>query len=391
MGRRTFGTVVYRGDRRGGCYYIQVTDPLTRRRYHRAAGRTARVADRRLARLQGLLEIGRPFEEALAEACGRATGRTMSFMDAAAIYLQRAQPDLRPATFRGYQSVLRIACKADWTKKPLAQIRPHDLTRWITERRSPRAEEDKGLEPSTCNRFLSSVSSVFRLMVRLGYAAENPVRNVQRYSEQGRERTEHLTKEEAAGLLATCEPVLREAVDTAVHCGLRRGELLALRWRHVDFPGEQLIVEAASAKSKKARPIPIPKPLVRNLLRLREARKVLRPDGEDPVFAWPDGRSLTVDLFNSRFRRAVALCKEIPAEKKSLITPHTLRRTFATLGVRRTGNIHAVSRLLGHSSVDLTARHYARFAPSDGRFVVEEVARAIAEPSLSETRATGAS
>ena len=99
-------------------------------------------------------------------------------------------------------------------------------------------------------------------------------------------------------------------------------------------------------------------------------------------------KPLVKDL--GEFRRTVDGCEGIPAEKRREVTPHTCRRTFATLAAKNGAGIFAISRLLGHSSVDLTARHYARYAPSDGKPVVDVVARSIngAAPSPTRTAAS---
>ena len=360
--KRQFGTIVKRGDR----YHVQIRHEG--RRVQRSAGRTRREADRKLGRLEAALADGMPFEDALGKAFGGGPSG-MSFKQGAALYLQMAERDLAPGTFRAYRGALRSACRAPFAAKPVRTVSTADLERWLEDCRA------EGAEPSTLNRHASAVSSAFRAMKRLGHVATNPARDIERQSEKGRERVEYLSEKEAVALLASCESdYFRAAVATGLLCGLRRGEIISLRRRHVDFGRKQLIVEAASAKSRKARALPIPEALVSQLDALLKARRIVRPDGEDPLFASPEGRALTVDLFDNAFRRAVNACDKIPKERKALITPHTLRRTFATWGVRRTGNLFAVSKLLGHSSPDLTARHYARFAPSDGRPVVDAVA-----------------
>ncbi len=373
-GKRQFGTIVKRGER----YHVQLRHEG--RRIQRSAGRTRREAERKLARLEVVIADGMPFEDALRKAFGGGEPG-MTFKAASAVYLKAAERDLRPGTFRTYVSILRAACRARFATKPLRHIRAADLECWLLTVR------EGGAAPSTSNRYVSTLSSVFQLMRRLGHMEGNPALEVERQSEKGRERTEWLSQREAVALLGCCERGFgfREAVTTGLLCGLRRGELVALRRRHVDLERRQVIIEAADAKSRKARTVPMPETLALQINALMKARKILRPDGEDPLFASPEGRGLTVDVFDNAFRRAVEACDEIPGDRKPRITPHTLRRTFATWGVQRTGNLYAVQKLLGHSSPALTAKHYARYSLSDGQPIVDAVALSLEEGKAADT------
>jgi integrase len=157
-------------------------------------------------------------------------------------------------------------------------------------------------------------------------------------------------------------------------CGLRRGEITALRWRNVDLDAGQIaIVESTEQTSKttrlketktgRARTVALPALVVEELCRHRieQAQELLkvgiRPDGESFVYAREDGqpmqpRSLTHAW--DQFRARTPLPR---------IRFHDLRHSHATHLLA--GNIHPkiASERLGHSKVGITLDLYSHVLP----------------------------
>jgi integrase len=97
---------------------------------------------------------------------------------------------------------------------------------------------------------------------------------------------------------------------TAAMTGLRRGELVALRWRDVDFPGQVIRVRAnysfgelVTPKSGKVRSVPMVPEVAEALARLGQ-RKLFISD-EDPVFAGTLGGHLDAGALRRRYVKAV--------------------------------------------------------------------------------------
>jgi integrase len=160
----------------------------------------------------------------------------------------------------------------------------------------------------------------------------------------------------------------------ALLCGLRRGEITALRWRHVDLAGAQVsVVESTEQTSKgtrlketksgRARTVALPGFVVDELRRHRIAqaqellRLGIRVDGETFVYAREDGqpmqpRSLTHAW--DQFRARTTLPR---------IRFHDLRHSHATHLLA--GNVHPkiASERLGHSKVGITLDLYSHVLP----------------------------
>jgi integrase len=170
----------------------------------------------------------------------------------------------------------------------------------------------------------------------------------------------------------------------AALCGLRRGEIAALRWRHVDLDRAQLaIVESAeqtregvrykAPKTGKGRAVALPALVVSELRahRLRQAEELLRlgvrATADTFICAREDGLPQQPNSIGHAWDRFLA-ATDLPR-----IRFHDLRHSHATAMLAR--NIHPkiVSERLGHSRVALTLDTYSHVIPG----MQEEAAAAI--------------
>jgi integrase len=161
---------------------------------------------------------------------------------------------------------------------------------------------------------------------------------------------------------------------TAAFVGLRRGELVALHVRDVDFANRVLRVEASYAlgvlkapKSGKVRSVPMAAEVEKALAHLLVGRG--NPDVDELVFPGSDGGYLDASALRRRY---------MAAQKKADLRPlrfHDLRHTFGTLAVNR-ASILQVQAWMGHADIKTTMRylHYKSHADDaallDGAFAV---------------------
>lgn len=364
--RRRFGTVESRPDRRDAFYVRWHWKGV---RYRRYGGMTAAVAQKRLATLQVLIEKGVALDRAMAEVFGGVHGSTLTFRAAIEPFLAYAANRRTASTHLSLRQVLAVVSRAKWAGSPLGEIRPRDIQSWATER------VKGGASGATLNRNLNAISGVYRWAIRSGHVEDNPVRRVERFSERGRARETYLTADEARALLDACPPGIRDVVLTALHTGMRRGELLAIRWGRVDLGRREILIEAATEKAGRGRVVPMTDALHERMAALRrEYPRVLA--GDDPVFVLPDGREITTKIVRAGFEGAVKRCLGIPLEKRTKVTFHTLRHTAASLMVAEGVPLFDVAKILGHSTIAVTMR-YAHFAPEAGRAGIEKLGTAL--------------
>lgn len=327
-----------------------------RRRVRRMAAMTKAGAKRKLSQVQALVKRGYKLEQILAEVFGEIDDRYLTFREATPRYVEYAKHRKRASTLASDVSRLRVLCRGAWSAKHLADISPAELERWTATRLSA------GTAGSTINRDLSLASALFRWGMRMGYVDENPVIRVQKFSEKGRGRRIFLSPAEVRALVDQAEPTLRPILVTAVSTGMRRGELLALRWIAVDFEARQIVVEAETAKSGRTRRIPMTRNLEEDLKALRPSRAATGLNGSNAVFSRPDGSPMTADDLRRMWQRARDGCEGISPEKRKKITLHTLRHTCASLMQKAGVCLFEIGRILGHSSVQTTLRYAHLFA-----------------------------
>lgn len=154
-----------------------------------------------------------------------------------------------------------------------------------------------------------------------------------------------------------------EIVRVAAYAGLRRGELVALRWRDIDFAGRKIVVrralsgetEVRSTKSRRARQVPLPDQAAAALERLSERGEFTSPD--DYVFASRLGRRLDPSALRRRYERARYAARLEP------LRFHDLRHTYGSLLVAGGIDLPSVKAAMGHSQITTTERYlHARAA-----------------------------
>jgi site-specific recombinase XerC len=130
-------------------------------------------------------------------------------------------------------------------------------------------------------------------------------------------------------------------IYTALYAGLRAAELAALQWAAIDFAGG--VINIKLSKMGRGRSIPLHPELCSLLANWRTIQAL---GDQVPVFSL-DGQPLAP-------ARPGKICKRIRLESGVPFTTHALRHTFATQTLRRSGNLYAVSKALGHSQVQQT-------------------------------------
>jgi len=198
----------------------------------------------------------------------------------------------------------------------------------------------------------------------------------------------------AAALIRACESgPIGAAIVTSLGTGLRRSELLALRWGDVDLKGGLLTVQRAieradsrtrfkDPKTKRSRrTISLPRFVVDRLRRHRVqqaqwfwANGLGRTNAETLIFERA-GEPWVPNTFNTAFTRTLHDA-EVPH-----IRLHDLRHTFASTALEAGVDLKTVSSALGHSTIATTADVYAHVTDSLMRDAADRIDQALA-PTL---------
>ena len=178
------------------------------------------------------------------------------------------------------------------------------------------------------------------------FFGENPVSKV-KFLEENNQMERILSYDEEERLLNSCPSYIKPIVITALGTGMRKMEILSLKWGNVDLTNNVIIIEATNSKTKKKKLVPISSKLKNELLKQK-----LKTGYQEYVFLTSKGANFKgTDSLTRVFHNA---CNNAGIGK---IRFHDLRHTFATRGIELTGNVVAVSKILGHRDLQTTMRY----------------------------------
>jgi len=222
-------------------------------------------------------------------------------------------------------------------EKKLSEITPKD----IEDYKRMRLQEVK---PATINLALSCLRHLFNLAKRWKkYFGDNPVTEVD-FFEENNNINRILSLEEEERLLSCSIPYLKTIIICALNTGMRKGEILGLKWSNINLDNRLITIEATNTKSKKTKKI-----YINSILRGIFLELKLKNMGNDFVFTGSDGKP--IKTIRTSFENA---CKRA---KVYGLRFHDLRHTAATRMIENGANIVAVSRILGHSTLSMTMRY----------------------------------
>ena len=285
--------------------------------------------------------------------------RPLTFEEAAQDFLAYSAAHKR--SHKSDQTIFRRLHRS-FAGKTLAEITPALVERY-------QAQRLEQVAPSTCNREVAALKCLFNRTIRDGKATENPVKAVKLLTENNT-RTRYLLEEEEVGLFAALPDRFKSLVAVALHTGLRRGELLGLRWEDVDFHTDTLTV--ARSKHGEARRVPMNSRVRQILLDLRREQMIaarIRTQGEREIlsaYVFCDRSGNRYAYLSAFFSRAVRAADLVNFRF------HDLRHTFASRLAMAGVDTYTIKELLGHKTLDMVSR-YAHLSPSHQRQAVDRL------------------
>jgi len=212
------------------------------------------------------------------------------------------------------------------------------------------------VSPATVNREVACLKAIFNWSIKSKKATENPVKQVKLFKENNT-RTRYLEEDEARRLLDACIYWFRPIVITALTTGMRKGEILSLKWDDINW--KQNIIFLKNTKNSRNREIPICSLLSKVLLECHE-----RTDGIF-VFCNDQKRHLNDNrYFYTLFNRALKFAGIQDFRF------HDLRHTAASYLVMGGVDLATVKEILGHQTINMTLR-YAHLSPVHKRSAMQ--------------------
>lgn len=253
-------------------------------------------------------------------------------------YLDYCKANKAASTYERRERLnIRLLTSA-FKERYLFDITPHMIEKY-------KALRLQSVTPASVNRELACLKHMFTKAIEWGYVKTNPAKGVKLLKEPpGRLR--YLRPNEVESLLKACTSHIRPIVVTALNTGMRKSEILRLRWAEVDLENRKITV--TNSKNNEVRVIPINQTLHKELTAI--------PRESDSKYVFCDQNGHPVGDFKKAFSSAL---------KRAGIVDfrfHDLRHTFGSQLVMQGVDLRTVQQVMGHKAIKMTMR-YSHLSP----------------------------
>ncbi len=316
---------------RKGSFYISFIDAQGRRKQRKSSAhtltqaRTLRAKELEKAEKARVLGYTPPGKETFAEITKR--------------YLNHQKARLTPRAYERSRGVVEGHLKDVFGPIKLADIRRADIQKYATERSAK-------VSPGSVVKELNILKHLLNLAVEWELIPANPAQGV-KLPRVPAGRVRYLQPGELRAVLEICPEWLRPVAGLLVFTGMRRGEVLGLRWLDVDRRGGRILLP--QTKNGDGRVVWL------NALACQVLDSLRTGGSTEHVF--PASDDVTPENVSLAFLRA---CRKVGIADFRL---HDLRHTAASWLRMQGADIHTVALLLGHKDLRMAAR-YQHLSPA---------------------------
>lgn len=264
-----------------------------------------------------------------------------------------------------YSKTNKKSCERDITSskvllkffgaKTLGQITIWLVEKYKSERQKENTRYGRPPAKATINRELACLKNMFTKAIEWGLLSSNPVKKVKLFVERPN-KLRVLSDYEFQNLYNASSNFLKPILILAVNTGMRRGEILNLKWEDINFNEGYITVR--ESKNNDSRMIPLNKVLIETLKSVRNhstTERLFAHSNGDPV------KSFKKAFWAALRRSGIEKCRF-----------HDLRHTFASRLVMAGVDIVTVQELMGHRDITMTKR-YSHPTPEHKKQAVERL------------------
>jgi len=282
----------------------------------------------------------------------------------------------------------------------LGKLTTTQLTKWLAAMlKKPRGNGRAGtLAPATVHQVYRTLHLALQAAVACGHLGRNPLDGVKPPRVDAKPMR-FLGEGEVAQLAAATDPRYRALVLMGCLCGLRAGELMALRWENVDVAGRKIqvveqfdkesgpgavkqpkttagrravsmpltVVDALKAHAALMRNETVQMPVLR-LVKSAAADTESLASMTGLVFTGPTGKMVNLNRF-----RDTVWKKAFAAAGLEHMRIHDMRHTAASLAIKAGADVKVIQRMLGHASAAMTLDTYGHLMPGQAEAVADRL------------------
>jgi integrase len=283
----------------------------------------------------------------------------------------------KPRTAKDYRAVVNNHLVPRIGRIPLTMLAPEHIQVVISDLAKTR-------KPRTVRNVRYVLQTALSHALRWGLVSQNVAKLVET-PRVAKYRIHPLTPRQARQLLVAVKGNRLGAIYyVAVFIGLRRGEIMGLRWQDIDFEGATLEVSGAlqrvnskltrvSTKTDRVRVLPMP-PALATILQEHRARQAAEGHTSEYVFTTIRGKPIDPCSITKGFK-GVLRRAGLPTTSRF----HDLRHTAASLLVSQGVPLTVVRDILGHTSIATTADYYSHTLPETSRQAIDTLSGLLTE------------
>jgi len=324
---------------RGKTWCVNYIDPRTGDRIRKTVGPSKAQAEDVLAKIRTTIIEKGYFDKAEAP-------RTL-FADFIPEYMAWAKAN-KASWMVDERHLARFAL--EWPGKMLSEITPAMIEQYKSKRCQAALVRGVGIvSKSEVDHELAILKAFFYKAIKWGKAISNPVKQVG-YFKVDNTRHKYLDQKQIGALLAGCvgrQAYLKPIITLALNTGMRKGEILALRWQDIDYKNRVIYIR--QAKSGEGRQAPMNNAVMDALRSRMTVESVISPNPESFVFCHGNGARL----------KSMQGGFNIVMEQAGIrgFRFHDLRHTFASHLAASGVEILVLKELLGHKTLTMTLRY----------------------------------
>ncbi len=297
-----------------------------------------------------------------------------------------AKNKVKKSSYTGYETTIRVHIKPLLGHHNLAKLKPLQVQEWINY-----LIGDRRLAPKTVHNYFSVLDTIMQTALKWGYISKNPCELMDLPSKEKKEAA-YYNRDEVIALLDALEMVpcgelkYRVGITLTLFTGLRKGELMGLKWDNIDLDERMVSVvqtrmynkgfgvyEDTPKTAKSRRRISIPKECVTLLrqLKLKEDKQRILIGSKwiesGAVFQNDYGEPLYPQMVSIWFRKFL---KENGLQP---LTMHQLRHTHTSMLAYLDMDKIQISQRLGHSQLSTTMNIYTHLFEETDRVISDRM------------------
>lgn len=290
----------------------------------------------------------------------------------------------KPTTIYGYKNIIMNHINPYLGKIELQKLTIKDLTKYFIH-----LKDEKKLDPNTIRKHQDLLKAILNTAVDEEKIFKNLMLKMDMFELKTKDR-EVYNSEQLKELFEKLEGHgLELPVKLASYLGLRRGEANGLKWKNVNFQNRTVAIKEVRTQAGKEeysmdtktktsnRMLAIPDDLFELLVKTKEKQRrnkeLLGNEyyDEDYVFCKENGTLYRANYCSNEFKKFLDK-NELPH-----IRFHDLRHSFASIASEKGVSLYDVSKMLGHSSIGITAEIYTHQFDKSNRSGIEAVANTL--------------